>query len=420
LVSAAGAALDPVQAGYPNYSTDPPYYPSYTTIPTDVILASPVANLPMGAYVWTGDASDNDWANVNNWSSFTLPTAADNTVIPPSRTYYPETNTAGTPLGVTNNLDIQTGAHVYLPAGKQLTVNGTLNITSAQGLQVRATGAGVGSLITYGNVTYGASGSATVQAYIINDSVVTTFHPHLIGPMVSDPGFETATGNQGVYLSSFNLAAYSSYAYKYVEASNNWLNVYNNNTQVLSGSGILFSTTDATDHTLSMAGKLVTGTYITPFNLQHGTNNLDLLSNPFASALDFDDFKTANAAINNKYYIFNAQTNNYDFYIMTGSGTLPRYIQVGQGFFVETLNASPITFNNSMRDHSTAPFLKDMYATQLRLDMEGNGFKDALSSILRTLARLDMISSMTLINGGVCTLKPRRSGQLTPISRFSA
>jgi hypothetical protein len=140
----------------------------------------------------------------------------------------------------------------------------------------------------------------------------------------------------------------------------------------------MLSTVDATNHTLNMTGKLLTGA-ITSAPLQHGgTNNLDLLSNPYPSALDFSLFYAVNAAgISNKYQVYNPATGTYQFFITTGGGTLTKDIQVGQGFFVETLNTNPATFNNTMRVHSTAGFLKDSYANQLRLNLNGNGYEDA-------------------------------------------
>jgi hypothetical protein len=291
----------------------------------------------------------------------------------------------------TRNLTIN-GALTILPSaarasgqliinpGGSVTVIGATLLNAPQQIQILASSTGVGSFIDNGTITYGASGSAMVQTYIKNDSAVGTFHAHLVGPTISDPAFETAfSGLKGVFLSAFNLAASSTYAYNYVESTNTWNNIYNNNIPVLSGLGILLSTTDGTDHTMSMTGNLVTGAYTPSGALGHTGNNLALLSNPYASSLFFDAFHAANSStINNVYRLFNAQNGNYLFYSISGGGTLSANIQVGQGFFVETLQASTVTFNNSMRVHSNAPFYKDGFANQLRLDAEGtNGFKDA-------------------------------------------
>ena len=205
-----------------------------------------------------------------------------------------------------------------------------------------------------------------------------SYYAHLVGPTVNDPAFQTSFGFPGVYLSAFNLNALGTYTYEYQEPTNSWFNIYSVTDPVRATKGLLESTTDNTNYTMSMTGELNTGTILSG-NLQHGTNNLDLLSNPFASALDFNVFHAANStAINNLYRVYDPATGSYLFYQIGGGGTLTKDIQVGQGFFVETLSTSPATFNNSMRVHSTAAFLKDSYANQLRLDAEGeNGFKDA-------------------------------------------
>jgi len=88
-------------------------------------------------------------------------------------------------------------------------------------------------------------------------------------------------------------------------------------------------------------------------------------------------FYTANSTnLLNYYQVWNPAGGNYDYYITTGGGTITKDIQVGQGFFVTTNSSAPAVFDNTMRVHSIAPFFKDAYASQLRINLTGNGYTD--------------------------------------------
>jgi hypothetical protein len=113
--------------------------------------------------------------------------------------------------------------------------------------------------------------------------------------------------------------------------------------------------------------------------MQFAGNGLDMVSNPYPSAIDFDLFQVPNAgAITNKYYVYDAAgAGTWKSYQIGTGGDLSDKIPVGQGFFVETLNTGTISFANTHRVHSNPGILKDIYPYQLRLDLAGNGFKDA-------------------------------------------
>ena len=286
--------------------------------------------------------------------------------------------------GVLNTIElkpsaVRAGGQLIINPYSKVTATGATSLSSPSQIRILANTNSVGSFIDNGTITYAAGASADVQTYIKNSASPGSFSAHLVGPTVNDPAFQTANGYTGVYLSAFDLIGLGTYAYQYAEPSNSWTNIYSPTAPVKTARGIMLSTTDATNHTLTMTGQLITGN-VSSANLQFGTNNLDLLSNPYPSSLDFSLFYTANSAnITNKYQVYNPATGAYLFFITTGGGTLTKNIQVGQGFFVETLNTSPAaaSFTNSMRLHSTAGFLKDDYPYQLRLDLAGNGFSDA-------------------------------------------
>lgn len=101
-------------------------------------------------------------------------------------------------------------------------------------------------------------------------------------------------------------------------------------------------------------------------------NDWNLIGNPYPSAIDADQFFAVNAGVVDAIYLWDQFTapseaasgnegfnfSGADYAMINGagavsggaSGTIPdRYVASGQGFFVEALSASNVTFNNSMR-----------------------------------------------------------------------
>ena len=103
-------------------------------------------------------------------------------------------------------------------------------------------------------------------------------------------------------------------------------------------------------------------------------NDWNFLGNPYASAIDADQFFAINTGLVDVIYLWDQATppdansggsqdsnfSNDDYAIINGTGTVQgargglgtppdRYIPSGQGFFVEALTAGNVTFNNSMR-----------------------------------------------------------------------
>jgi hypothetical protein len=269
------------------------------------------------------------------------------------------------------------GAMIINPYAK-VTASGPTTLSAPSQLQLLANASSTGSFIDNGTITYVTGGSANVQAYIKNSGAPGSYYAHLVGPMVNDPAFQTAYGYPGVYLGAFDLVGLGTYAYEYNEPVNDWTNIFSVTYPVRSTKGILLSTIDATNHTLTQTGQLVTGTLSSAALSHGGTNNLELLSNPYPSSLDFSLLSGANTNITNKYYVYDPVAGTYKWFIVTGGGSagVTKNIQIGQGFFVETLSSAPVTFTNAMRLHSTATFFKDEFAYQLRLHVAGNGFAD--------------------------------------------
>jgi hypothetical protein len=156
----------------------------------------------------------------------------------------------------------------------------------------------------------------------------------------------------------------SGYSAKKYDAVNNiWVNVSNTTTENLFdntinkpvlafctgpyGSNYISSGSDST--VLKAAGSLITGTQTYNFT-PTGSNNLQLLANPYACAIDFDKvfLNSGTTNIRRKFWVvdpninevggyvlvqYNTNTSSYDVTPSTSAQT--QYIQNGQSFFVQ-------------------------------------------------------------------------------------
>jgi len=274
------------------------------------------------------------------------------------------------------DLIIETGTNLTIMPNAGLTASGPTSIAGAAGLVIASNPTGTGSFIDNGTITYGGSGSAKVQTYLANSATAPNFHFHLVGPTVDITG-------TGVELSAFNVANGNTYAYRYNEPTDSWLNYYNLTDPVPTAKGIGLSTNDGIPYTMEMTGNLKTGN-ISSEAMTIGLNGNYLLSNPYPSSIYWNDLYSNNSAIvSDKVYIYDATFSggNYRAYNQGSGGTddFTGYIQVGQGFFVEATSASPFSFDNGDRHHSNEPFYKSgTYSNRLDVRVTGNESRDGL------------------------------------------
>ena len=302
--------------------------------PNGTALINPLTGYALNT--WNG-SDDDDWENTTNWSSGIANDQFSDTKIPAT--------------GVTNY--------------PTLTADG-----ECHNLLLKATSAGVGSLMDDDFLT--VHGTATVETYLENSASSGDFFIHLIGPTVDEENY--TGGGTGAFLSAFNLVDGDTYAYEFDEPSGEWQSMQSETTPILTGKGIALSTTDATDYTLSMTGDLMTGAISSP-SLTHSGSNYEMISNPYPSAINFPALATANSTlVENKYWIWNPAGGNYVSRAGT-TGATP-YIQVGQGFFVETKSTGVFNFTNSERAHSdTTSFLKNGESNVLIVKVVGGDFE---------------------------------------------
>jgi len=302
-------------------------------------------------------------------------------------------STTGASIG---QLQIGVGANLTINPLASLTAAGATFISDPNGLTIAASALGTGSFIDNGTITYGTNGSATVQQYFVDNVTNVAFHNHFVGPLVSDPVFETNNGGtKGVYLQAFDLVNTASYAYEFIPSTNAWNNIVPFTYPIPTTKGITLSTTMGVNYTMSQTGKLITGT-ISSANggtiLGAGNN---LLSNPFPCGLNLQNFLLVNSNIMGSITTtarvwegldLAANGGNYSTYVafVGGTGGLTGgVLRLGQGFFVESNAGAPVSFNSMSasfpeRTHSTAILLKESQKDLLRLKVIGNGFSDEL------------------------------------------
>ena len=281
---------------------------------------------------------------------------------------------------VNNNLEVY-GTLTIVPDG-ELTVTGASYFDGAASIVVQADATGVGSFIDNGTITYGGSGTAKVQTYLSNSAGEGNFDLHLIGPTVDEENY-TGTGT-GAFLEEFIIESVTTYAYEWDETINNtgtepWVNLTSLTDEIYTGKGIGLSTIDNNNHTLSMTGALMTGAISSP-TLTYSNNHIELISNPYPSAIDFDGLAgTDNSSVvENKYWIWNPATNAYVARAAGSGGT--QYVQVGQGFFVETkTGGGTFDFTNTRRAHSNDAF-RGTVTNSLTVNANGGheGYKDEI------------------------------------------
>ena len=307
-------------------------------------------------------------------------------------------NSAGTSF--TNTLTTTNGSvtinplsKMFVPAGKKLTILGTLtNNGGSGGVVLKSAGdySPPGSLIAYGSV----SGSVTDERYISNN-----FSWHFLSSPVSDqaiwPVFSpTPTGDPltfGTGTWSWDLYYWNPNANMTTELP--WVNlrqdnngVYNNwpvdNTGSNAGFGAatpVFSTgrgylvsyntgwnpSTGSPEVHSFTGTLNTGTINR--TLTKGANAWNLAGNPYSSSIDWmassgwtrTDLVTSGSGYD--YWIFNGTSGTYGvFNSGTGSGTesTTRYIAPMQGFFVEAASSGSLGMNSAVQTHSSQSWLK--------------------------------------------------------------
>ncbi len=303
--------------------------------------ANYVATFTCAATTFTGSG---DWTTTANWSTG-IPSSTSNTII---------SGTAGISTAViVNNLTIASGNSLTIYPSASLTVNGTLtNSAGINGLLVKSTGSGFGSLIESNSGV-----NAKVETYIA------PAHWHFISPPVG-----------GVVSGLFE----GKYLQRHTEPDNLFHDILSLTDPINSMQGYALWS-DAT-YTIPYTGVLNQGLLVATLNRSTAGINSgwNLIGNPYPSGLDWN--AVLKTSLDNAIYIENAGTWAY---FVNGAG-IPnnntRYIAPGQGFFVQVTeghSSGTVSMDNPARTHMATSFFKSADITNLaRFEVSGNGYAD--------------------------------------------
>ena len=271
-------------------------------------------------------------------------------------------------ISVTEGLVIPT--ETFVSTGEDLTLN------APNALVVESDATGRGSYIVNGAVSHSTTGSAKVESFISGSAgpIITCtswVHPLKIQQRVM---------NSSVRLQQFDMTYLDTYAFEWdatvdTNTGQPWVNVWPYPYEVPVGNGLTLSNYVAGTGTIVMTGYPVSGSV--SYTISNVVNNgLELISNPFPSAIDFDDFASDNNTyIQDMYYIYDPTAGNYVTRASGIGGT--QYLQHGQGFFVYTKANGNISFTNAHKSHSDDPF-REIIPNLLWVKVTGGtiGFKD--------------------------------------------
>ena len=322
---------------------------------------------------WTG-GKDTEWTDIANWTNGVAPTATKDSNVQVSAN---NPVISATTSAAVKNLDVGASAALTVASGGSLTVSGDINIKSSGSLTVAHTGSVVQ---TQDAVT--VTNNGTISVLVATPTLDVLDFMIMGSPMSSDTRegvWSTAWNVQDHTTSNFNsIAGVTGFNFQDAELDD-W-NLYETGT-LDAGEGFLVRPQDSYNGAGGVfnydfnTGTLNTGviTRTLGFNVTE-LESPNMLSNPYASAIDADALLAANPEFDALYFWEHnlapspdypgANTNGSNNYSMedvsaynsTGGiaapsgGAVPNgVISTAQGFGVFASAQGTATFNNGMR-----------------------------------------------------------------------
>ncbi|MCG8211616.1 T9SS type A sorting domain-containing protein, partial [Tenacibaculum finnmarkense genomovar finnmarkense] len=269
--------------------------------PTDAAALQLIVDAAVSSMPITWNGTSNDWNDVSNWSTNTVPLATSNIVIPTGLTHYPTTSSALT----VKSLTVESGAS-FIP---QATVTGPVTFK-------RNLPAGNWHLVS------SPVADATYEGIIANNTLAIG-----TGGNIGIGVYSNATGLPWDYATSAKTG-----------------------TMPL-GLGISIKLANIGD--FSVTGIANISDVNQPITLGARTN-FNLVGNPFMAYVNSKDFGLANRDLITEQTIWVWEGSEY----VTYNATTPIEISPGQGFFVEAVADGDIIFAKSNQSHQASDTFK--------------------------------------------------------------
>ena len=344
--------------------------------------------------IWTG-AVDTVWNVPNNWSDAVVPTGSCVTG-PGSNATIPDVSAESGNFPYVDNIaeveDLTIDANamlIILPNGG-LTVCGTLtNNGGNAGLVVQSDASGDGSLI---HSTAGVP--ATIYRYLRGtqyhyiSSPIASANTAAVGIQGGTNGVQLYAWDASMQWNGMGASPPTTIDYAPWDVSNPVSGVLN------IGQGYAYYYAAST---LNYQGNVNVSDQTITMHVNAGGNSDDqgwnLLGNPFASAIDWDNVsKPPSSKMESAIYMMkdddgSGSQSNYSYYVPSGgsggtygvgTSNATKDIPMGQGFFVKAItNGQNITLAASDRIHSSHDFYKnEQHPNLIRIIAEGNSSSD--------------------------------------------
>jgi len=293
--------------------------------------------------IWNGSRSTL-WTTPENWTPSGAPDNNSVVIIPDA--FSTANSPALSAFSVVKDLTVNSGGRLTINSNGKLTIDNILvNNAGIAGIDIKSDATGYGSLLHHNNTV-----SATVERYIAD----TTWN------LISSP-FEQGDGaRSGLLVPSGG----SAYLRPYIDGTGwgSYITALDFQFVPLHGYAIWLTCAN----TIAFSGLLNNGDLSNP--LINGTNNWNLVGNPYPSSLDWELVERYNTSAS--MYLWDndyagSNNGNYKTYNALSHVGVPssttKNIPVFQGFFVQATDISAsLTFRNSARLHSDQPFYKDL------------------------------------------------------------
>ncbi len=302
---------------------------------------------------WTGTYSNN-WDDMQNWSSNTVPYNFTSVIIEANTPYNPIISTPG---AICKEVNIRESASL------EITIDGTLEVFGNITIETNATG--YGSLYDNGGMIVHGKGIMS---------------RHISGGMwqyISSP----------IKNNSTNIFGSNIYKYNEPLGSDNWLNGWEQALNETIQTGIGYDVKKNIDSEIRMEGEFNTGDIIIDLTNTNGSEipeheGWNLVGNPYPSAIDWDaPTGWTKTNISNAIYIWDKKLQNFVTYVGgVGANGGTNLIPPMQGFFVKVSNpgTGQLIMTNEIRNNSTSTTLKagGNFSNELKIKLSGNSYSD--------------------------------------------